>query len=126
MSSGFILNPLQRASGSPPRRLIIVDIGVVIIAVRGKPKAPTARLLCQVKGVHWLERLRLMYLNGILADDMGLGKLLLIMITSCFHLIFMYFILTRQDCPSHRSPFGSLQEERRPGGQTEDPPDQDG
>jgi SNF2 family DNA or RNA helicase len=30
----------------------------------------------QVDGVHWLERLRLMYLNGILADDMGLGKTL--------------------------------------------------
>ncbi len=30
----------------------------------------------QVEGVHWLERLRLMYLNGILADDMGLGKTL--------------------------------------------------
>lgn len=28
----------------------------------------------QKDGVHWLERLRLMYLNGILADDMGLGK----------------------------------------------------
>lgn len=28
----------------------------------------------QVEGVNWLERLRLMYLNGILADDMGLGK----------------------------------------------------
>jgi SNF2 family DNA or RNA helicase len=28
----------------------------------------------QVEGVHWLERLRQMYLNGILADDMGLGK----------------------------------------------------
>lgn len=28
----------------------------------------------QEEGVHWLERLRLMYLNGILADDMGLGK----------------------------------------------------
>jgi len=30
----------------------------------------------QKEGVHWLERLRLMYLNGILADDMGLGKTL--------------------------------------------------
>ena len=30
----------------------------------------------QVEGVHWLERLRVMYLNGILADDMGLGKTL--------------------------------------------------
>jgi SNF2 family DNA or RNA helicase len=30
----------------------------------------------QAEGVHWLERLRLMYLNGILADDMGLGKTL--------------------------------------------------
>ncbi len=30
----------------------------------------------QMEGVEWLERLRLMYLNGILADDMGLGKTL--------------------------------------------------
>ncbi|NGX51174.1 MAG: RNA polymerase-associated protein RapA [Chlamydiae bacterium] len=30
----------------------------------------------QEEGVNWLERLRLMYLNGILADDMGLGKTL--------------------------------------------------
>lgn len=30
----------------------------------------------QEEGMHWLERLRLMYLNGILADDMGLGKTL--------------------------------------------------
>lgn len=30
----------------------------------------------QVEGVQWLERLRSMYLNGVLADDMGLGKTL--------------------------------------------------
>lgn len=30
----------------------------------------------QKEGIHWLERLRHMYLNGILADDMGLGKTL--------------------------------------------------
>jgi len=30
----------------------------------------------QKEGVQWLERLRVMYLNGILADDMGLGKTL--------------------------------------------------
>ncbi len=30
----------------------------------------------QSEGVRWLERLRTMYLNGILADDMGLGKTL--------------------------------------------------
>lgn len=30
----------------------------------------------QVEGIHWLERLRVMFLNGILADDMGLGKTL--------------------------------------------------
>jgi len=30
----------------------------------------------QNEGVQWLERLRLMYLNGVLADDMGLGKTL--------------------------------------------------
>jgi SNF2 family DNA or RNA helicase len=30
----------------------------------------------QEEGTHWLERLKNMYLNGILADDMGLGKTL--------------------------------------------------
>ena len=41
------------------------------------PKEVNAELRpYQVEGVHWLERLRLMYLNGILADDMGLGKTL--------------------------------------------------
>jgi SNF2 family DNA or RNA helicase len=30
----------------------------------------------QKEGIHWLEKLRKMYLNGILADDMGLGKTL--------------------------------------------------
>ncbi|MCH9614255.1 MAG: RNA polymerase-associated protein RapA [Chlamydiia bacterium] len=30
----------------------------------------------QMEGVHWLERLRSMFLSGILADDMGLGKTL--------------------------------------------------
>ena len=30
----------------------------------------------QLDGVHWLERLRKMFLSGILADDMGLGKTL--------------------------------------------------
>ena len=41
------------------------------------PKEITAELRpYQVEGVHWLERLRHMYLNGILADDMGLGKTL--------------------------------------------------
>ncbi|HSX37461.1 MAG TPA: DEAD/DEAH box helicase [Chlamydiales bacterium] len=30
----------------------------------------------QTEGVYWLERLRMMFLNGILADDMGLGKTL--------------------------------------------------
>jgi SNF2 family DNA or RNA helicase len=30
----------------------------------------------QREGVNWIERLRMMYLNGILADDMGLGKTL--------------------------------------------------
>ena len=41
------------------------------------PKTIDAKLRkYQEEGVHWLERLRLMYLNGILADDMGLGKTL--------------------------------------------------
>ncbi len=30
----------------------------------------------QMEGIYWLERLRMMFLNGILADDMGLGKTL--------------------------------------------------
>ncbi|GAB4192922.1 MAG: DEAD/DEAH box helicase [Simkaniaceae bacterium] len=41
------------------------------------PKHVTADLRSyQVEGVQWLERLRSMFLNGILADDMGLGKTL--------------------------------------------------
>ncbi len=41
------------------------------------PKAIQAQLRSyQSEGVQWLERLRSMYLNGILADDMGLGKTL--------------------------------------------------
>ncbi len=41
------------------------------------PKGVNATLRpYQIEGVNWLERLRLMYLNGILADDMGLGKTL--------------------------------------------------
>ncbi len=35
----------------------------------------------QMEGVRWLERLRSMYLNGILADDMGLGKTLQAIVT---------------------------------------------
>ena len=41
------------------------------------PKEVKATLRAyQTEGVHWLERLRSMFLNGILADDMGLGKTL--------------------------------------------------
>ncbi|HSW71955.1 MAG TPA: DEAD/DEAH box helicase [Chlamydiales bacterium] len=41
------------------------------------PKTIQAQLRpYQLDGVHWLQKLRLMYLNGILADDMGLGKTL--------------------------------------------------
>ncbi|MCH9611986.1 MAG: RNA polymerase-associated protein RapA [Chlamydiia bacterium] len=41
------------------------------------PKSVKADLRSyQTEGVNWLERLRLMFLNGILADDMGLGKTL--------------------------------------------------
>ena len=39
----------------------------------------------QVEGVRWLERLRTMYLNGILADDMGLGKTLQAIVTISQH-----------------------------------------
>ncbi len=41
------------------------------------PKSINAELRTyQLEGVQWLERLRMMFLNGILADDMGLGKTL--------------------------------------------------
>lgn len=39
----------------------------------------------QLEGVKWLERLRSMYLNGILADDMGLGKTLQAIVTISQH-----------------------------------------
>lgn len=40
----------------------------------------------QLEGVHWLERLRTMFLNGILADDMGLGKTLQAIVALTQHL----------------------------------------
>jgi len=50
-------------------------LGQTTIKPSPLPKEVKAELRpYQVEGVHWLERLRLMYLNGILADDMGLGK----------------------------------------------------
>ncbi len=50
-------------------------LGQVQITPSPFPKEVKADLRpYQEEGVHWLERLRRMYLNGILADDMGLGK----------------------------------------------------
>lgn len=50
-------------------------LGQTVFAPSVIPKEVKADLRpYQVEGVHWLERLRTMYLNGILADDMGLGK----------------------------------------------------
>ncbi len=50
-------------------------LGEVALTTSPIPKELHAELRpYQIEGVHWLERLRLMYLNGILADDMGLGK----------------------------------------------------
>lgn len=52
-------------------------LGENIVEYSEIPKVVQAKLRnYQVDGVHWLERLRSMYLNGILADDMGLGKTL--------------------------------------------------
>ncbi len=52
-------------------------LGEVALKASPVPKEIRADLRpYQEEGVHWLERLRLMYLNGILADDMGLGKTL--------------------------------------------------
>ncbi len=50
------------------------------------PDAINAKLRSyQLDGVKWLERLRSMYLNGILADDMGLGKTLQAIVTISQH-----------------------------------------
>ena len=40
----------------------------------------------QKEGVNWLERLRMMYFDGILADDMGLGKTLQAIVALTQHL----------------------------------------
>jgi SNF2 family DNA or RNA helicase len=50
-------------------------LGETILVNSPVPKEINAALRpYQLEGVHWLERLRMMFLNGILADDMGLGK----------------------------------------------------
>lgn len=52
-------------------------LGEKHLAFSDVPKVVKATLRSyQTEGVRWLERLRSMYLNGILADDMGLGKTL--------------------------------------------------
>jgi SNF2 family DNA or RNA helicase len=52
-------------------------LGEKSLVFMGKPKSIEATLRSyQLEGVNWLERLRMMYLSGILADDMGLGKTL--------------------------------------------------
>lgn len=52
-------------------------LGLTVMAPSPIPKEINAELRpYQAEGVYWLERLRMMYLNGILADDMGLGKTL--------------------------------------------------
>ncbi len=52
-------------------------LGEKVLKFSPVPKSVKAELRhYQEEGVHWLERLRLMFLNGILADDMGLGKTL--------------------------------------------------
>ena len=52
-------------------------LGEVVLEASPIPKEIKAELRpYQEEGVRWLERLRSMYLNGILADDMGLGKTL--------------------------------------------------
>ncbi|MBM3201739.1 MAG: DEAD/DEAH box helicase [Chlamydiae bacterium] len=50
-------------------------LGEVDMEFSSVPKEIKADLRAyQIEGIHWLERLRSMYLNGVLADDMGLGK----------------------------------------------------
>jgi SNF2 family DNA or RNA helicase len=52
-------------------------LGDKILKSSAIPKSIKADLRnYQKEGVEWLEKLRKMYLNGILADDMGLGKTL--------------------------------------------------
>jgi SNF2 family DNA or RNA helicase len=52
-------------------------LGEKILKFSPIPKQVDATLRhYQEEGVQWLERLRTMFLNGILADDMGLGKTL--------------------------------------------------
>lgn len=52
-------------------------LGEKVLEFSPIPKQIDAKLRhYQEEGVQWLERLRTMFLNGILADDMGLGKTL--------------------------------------------------
>ncbi|MBP9841189.1 MAG: DEAD/DEAH box helicase [Simkaniaceae bacterium] len=52
-------------------------LGETVFEFAPVPKEVQADLRTyQLDGVHWLERLRKMFLSGILADDMGLGKTL--------------------------------------------------
>ncbi|MCK4935053.1 MAG: DEAD/DEAH box helicase, partial [Simkaniaceae bacterium] len=69
--------PVQFTMTTRLQEIRMQMVGEKVVEFSEVPKAVKAELRnYQVEGVHWLERLRMMYLNGILADDMGLGKTL--------------------------------------------------
>lgn len=69
--------PVTWSMSKPLKEIQKQILGVQEIKPSPVPKALQKLLRpYQEEGVQWLERLRHMYLNGILADDMGLGKTL--------------------------------------------------
>lgn len=69
--------PVEVSMSAPLKEIQEQIMGIKTLGASPIPKEIKADLRkYQLEGVHWLEKLRKMYLSGILADDMGLGKTL--------------------------------------------------
>ena len=76
-ASNFKHLPVKFTMSAPLREIRRQMLGEKPFDFSPVPKVINATLRTyQEEGVQWLERLRLMYLSGVLADDMGLGKTL--------------------------------------------------
>lgn len=74
-ASQFVGLPIQFSMSKQLEEIRQQMLGEKKLKASPVPKELNADLRSyQLEGVHWLERIRSMFLGGILADDMGLGK----------------------------------------------------
>lgn len=84
--SSFTGLPVEFSMSLPLKNIKEQMIGQKSFTPSPIPKSIKASIRSyQIEGIHWLEKLKAMYLNGILADDMGLGKTLQAIVAITHH-----------------------------------------